>query len=185
MPAQLITAAKKTLKRSSFVLFFSVTRFSFQNFKTWMFLFLELWSFVRMVTGQKKVKKGSSRLFLGQYDTNEKKLRNNGNFTNSWNKSFRFSSFVFVKITADENFPARIRLGCGCGCSYGTEMTPWVWTHLCRRRNGPKGSFRCPRPKLWHCSVWLSEIHSFSYLYHHITLHCNIINFKLDMWTGL
>ena len=39
-----------------------------------MFLFLELWSFVRMVTGQKKVKKGSSRLFLGQYDTNEKKI---------------------------------------------------------------------------------------------------------------
>ena len=185
MPAQLITAATKTLKRSSFVLFFQWHDFRFKISRLGCFCFWNSGASFGWSRDEKKVKKGSSRLFLGQYDTNEKKLRNNGNFTNSWNKSFRFSSFVFVKITADENFPARIRLGCDCGCSYGTEMTPWVWTHLCRRRNGPKGSFRCPRPKLWHCSVWLSEIHSFSNLYHHITLHCNIINFKLDMWTGL
>ena len=180
--------SKKNFEKVIIRFIFSVTRFSFQNFKTWMFLFLELGSFVRMVTGRKKGQKRFISTFSWTiWHQRNKNLRNNGNFTNSWNKSFRFSSFVFVKITDDENFPARIRLGCGCGCgcSYGTEMTPWVWTHLCRRRNGPKGSFRCPRPKLWHCSVWLSEIHSFSNLYHHITLHCNIINFKLDMWTGL
>ena len=134
---------------------------------------------------KERSKKVHLDFFLDNMTPKKKKLRNNGNFTNSWNKSFRFSSFVFVKITADENFPARIRLGCGCGSFYGTEMTPWVWIHLCCRRNGPKGSFRCPNPKLWHCSAWLSEINSFSYLYLHITLHCNIINFKLHMWTGL